>query len=265
MKYINQLRKIFSTPSSQLFNNNKIMQNMKKQNRRGFTLVELMIVIAIIGVLASMIFPALSSVMGKGNQMTATNNARNISSGWLTYSKTGTQQRKLNRPTIHEWAMVLARHAELNDPKIWCLEFDPAVMDKTGSGTPMPVAVANEIGSNWKLNAEFKAFPISWEVANRTDPNVKEPNKRPLVWTRGLKSNGTWDEATGVFKDGGGVMAFADAHVVAYTSLKDDNGEGVLSSYKGGRRTYNVRNAMEPTANILKSKIEAAESADSDE
>ena len=34
MKYINQLRKIFLTPSSQLFNNNKIMQNMKKQTNK---------------------------------------------------------------------------------------------------------------------------------------------------------------------------------------------------------------------------------------
>lgn len=42
-----------------------------RKTSKGFTLVELLIVIAIIGMLASLIMPNLGSVMGKGDQVKA--------------------------------------------------------------------------------------------------------------------------------------------------------------------------------------------------
>ena len=49
------------------------MKNRKYS--KGFTLVELLIVIAIIGVLAGLIYPALSGAMGESNKMKSMNNA----------------------------------------------------------------------------------------------------------------------------------------------------------------------------------------------
>lgn len=238
---------------------------MKKQIKRAFTLVELLIVIAIIGVLAGLIYPALSQALGAGSKMKSMNNASNIAKTWLSYSKTGTRVRVIKRKNIYEWAAVLAEKQDLNDPNIWILDFDLPVAEKISEGVAMPVSVSNRVGNNWKLNPEFKAFPISWEVANATDPNA--PSKTPLVWTRGLKPNGFWDEQTGVFKQEGGHIAFVDAHVEWFASLKDENtGQGLLNGYNKTNRTYNIAQAIKGgSRNILKSKLDAVDDDAGDE
>lgn len=87
----------------------------------------------------------------------------------------------------------------MNEPTMWVLDFDVAVAEKAAEGAPMPISVINRVGTSSQLNPEFKAYPISWEVANRTEPNA--PSGTPLVWSRGLKPNGSWDATDGVFKD----------------------------------------------------------------
>lgn len=227
------------------------MKKIKKT--KGFTLVELLIVIAIIGVLASLLMPAVTSALGQGDRITAKNNARSIAQSWKTYSSSGARN-MIAAKDIHDWAAILAERADLNEAKIWLLPFDLAVAEKTAEGAPVPLTVANKVGNNWQLNPEFKAFPVSWEVANRAEPNA--PSYSPIVWSRGLRANGMWD-MTGVFKDAGGIMAFADSRVEFYPSMLDDNGQGILRVYGGTERTSNIARAVRNgSANILKSEIE---------
>lgn len=54
--------------------------------RRAFTLVELLIVIAIIAVLAAIIFPVLSSARERANRTGCANNVRQINTGVLMYA-----------------------------------------------------------------------------------------------------------------------------------------------------------------------------------
>lgn len=230
------------------------MKNIKKS--KAFTLVELLIVIAIIGVLASLIYPALSQAMGAGSKMKSMNSASNIAKTWLSYVKTGTKTRIVTGQTIYDWAAALARGVDdFNDAKLWILDFDLPVMEKISGGAAMPMFVIDKRGSTSVLDPEFKNFPISWAVANRTDPNA--PSSTPLVWTRGLKPNGEWDATEGVFKNEGGHIAYTDAHVEWYTSLKDENtGQGVLRIYGETGRTFNISQAIRGgTANILKSNV----------
>ena len=233
-----------------------MQKSIKKNGSRAFTLVELLIVIAIIGVLAGLIFPSLTKVLGVGSQVKSMNNARNIANAWMSYAKTGSHTRVINKPNIYEWIKVLADKQDLNNPQIWILDFDPLVAS-VRSSNPMPISVINKVGTISKINPEFKVFPISWEVANNVPTNAKATT--PLVWTRGLKSSGVWDEETGVFGSEGGHIAFVDAHVEWYSSLKDDeSGQGILNVYNKTFRTFNIASAIRGgSKNILKSNVQA--------
>ena len=50
----------------------------KKNNRKGFTIVELVIVIAVIAILATVLVPTFSGIIDKANTSAALQNGRNI-------------------------------------------------------------------------------------------------------------------------------------------------------------------------------------------
>ena len=50
---------------------------MKRNNKKGFTIVELVIVIAVIGILAGVLIPTFSGIIGQANQSAADQAARN--------------------------------------------------------------------------------------------------------------------------------------------------------------------------------------------
>lgn len=56
---------------------------MKNNKKRGFTIVELVIVIAVIAILAAVLIPTFSNVIAKANESKAMQEARNMYYDWL--------------------------------------------------------------------------------------------------------------------------------------------------------------------------------------
>ena len=56
---------------------------MKKANKKGFTIVELVIVIAVIAILAAVLIPTFTSVVEKANESKAMQEAKNTYEAWL--------------------------------------------------------------------------------------------------------------------------------------------------------------------------------------
>lgn len=74
---------------------------MKKSNK-GFTLVELIIVIAVIGVLAAILIPTFSNVIDKANRKSAFSDAKNALSILLAEETTGDGAVVVKENTIFE-------------------------------------------------------------------------------------------------------------------------------------------------------------------
>ena len=61
------------------------LETAKRDHRRAFTLVELLIVVAIIGILIAILMPALNSVRESGRRMTCSNNLRSLGQALHSY------------------------------------------------------------------------------------------------------------------------------------------------------------------------------------
>ncbi len=218
----------------------------------GFTLVELLTVIAVIGILAVLLIPAVSGIQERARRTVAQDKLRKIHAAYLAYTTDGRRLRTLDAESVHDWARVLAEHTGFNDPQHFILPDDPL----TTSAARLPVVIATPPASgtgNWRLHPAFDGFPLSFAVANRLSPQA--PPTTPLAWTRGLMMNGRWaDESAstpGVYGSAGGHVLRLDGSVEFHEDLNE--GGGRLLHYQTRQPTGNLRDALGPHAEILDS------------
>lgn len=216
---------------------------LTKHKKRGLTLIELLSVIAIIGVLTAILIPAAGYAIERARKVKAANNLRQIASAYIAYSTTeGGLSRNMAKDNIYEFAAELAKNVGLNDAHIWMLPDDPMVESKAPNERPKQV-----IKQDQTLADHFNNFPLSFTVASKVRSNAP-PSTTPIAWTRGLKADeGTWDADTGVYGSKGGFIAFLDGHVEWFTNLNDENG---LVKYNDGGLTNKIREALNHEARI---------------
>ncbi len=218
----------------------------------GFTLVELLTVIAIIGILAAIIIPTLGSVREKAQRAVDANNLREILKAAQLYA--ADHQDRLPDPLlisnqvlaadelVWKWPGVLARDNLVTDPSFYFARNDPAF-----SGTLPPFILKPGADRN-ELHEDFTTGrTLSWEFVGGV--KMGDPATTPVAYTRGLRADGTWSATSGVYRDAGGFVGFLGGAVIFYPSTNPEtNPPGVFFSNNrtgsGTSRPADVREAI---------------------
>lgn len=218
-------------------------------SRQAFTLIELLTVIAIIGILAAIIIPSVGKVRENAQRAKSASNLRSIAQAYATFAASGGRVRTIPSDvgSIQEWAAWLAREVDLNDASLYYIETDPSV----AALAALPLVVGSGAAGSFSLDPEFESATPSYAVVAGLAPNAPATTT-PLLFTRGLTASGTWD-ANAPWGDSGGHIAFLDGHVRFYRDLSENGGE--LVHYQSKTRTSNIQEAISPDAVILNNTL----------
>lgn len=226
-------------------------KSIRHSRSQGFTLVELLTVIAIIGILAGILIPTVGRVMENARKTQASSNGRQIALAYNTYALEGTRIKSIrdsaafnartSRGTaqnVHQWAAVLALSAGLNDATFWFIGDDDSSPDV------FPTTVLDGTGNDATVSGDFTSEDgVAWSVVHDM-PRSAPSSTTPLVWSRGYNQGESgWRErgdapgSSSPWGEQGGHIAYLDGHVVWKPSLIEDNSQGDLVNMDTGDPT----------------------------
>ncbi|MDR1366387.1 MAG: prepilin-type N-terminal cleavage/methylation domain-containing protein [Puniceicoccales bacterium] len=218
---------------------------------KGFTLIELLIAIVIIGILMSLLIPAVNKIMENARRLKGLNSLKQIATAYTQYSNDDVNGRNIdagNSPTGIIWATKLAQAGYLNDPTVYCFSGDNGasrVLKKiiaTSATTDGSDAWGSVPGT--ESDQEFSV----WVISNV--PTDAPAATTPIAFTRGLPADGKWPNS-GVYGTKGGYIAFLDGHVEWYDNLGTGEDEGQLVNWDTGKATNSIQDTIPDSAQIL--------------
>ena len=161
---------------------------------------------------------------------------------------------------IHNVAGELAQLAKMKSMPMevsdWILPFDKVAIEAFSGAENLPKLILrkmNSLNRTVYLQSDFKRAPISWSFAVKIPADA--PKSTPVMWTRGLKPDGTWDLQLSPFEEEGGYVLYVDGRVRWFDNLNSEEG-GKLYKYGTRERTNNIEEAVfGGGSNILSSKV----------
>ena len=228
------------------------------RSKRAFTLIELLTVIAIIGILAAIFIPTIGSALDKAKRAVDAANLREIVKAASMYAADNGD--KLPDPTTGViptttlnanprsllWPGIIARNGILTDPKVYFSKLDPSF-----SGT-YPISIINSTIANTAAKTSLDStFPgtgngLAYEFVGGL--KTSDPASTPVAYTRGLQTSGAWSVTSGVYRDIGGYVGFLAGNVEFYNNTGSP--AAVFTSNNSGRKTANIQQGIPLTAKL---------------
>ena len=209
------------------------------RNARAFTLIELLTVIAVIGILAAIIIPSVGKVRETAQRAADASNLREIGKAAMIYAAENNDflpdpQAASARDAVDassdyfRWVGLLGRAGALNDASLYFAKNDPLF-----DGSAPATVIDPDDPKHGRVNADFEAKTPSFEFVGGL--KMSDPATTPIAFTRGLTTAGTWDESKGAYHGAGGHIVFLGGNVQYYSAV--DN--------------RLVSTAGKPTSNVL--------------
>lgn len=197
----------------------------RARSAAAFTLIELLTVIAIIGILAAIVIPTVGTVREKAQRAVDSNNLREILKAAQIYA--GDNRDRLPDPInipntvlnaaqpAWKWPGILAKNKILDDPTFYFAKNDPAynanqnlrfIINPTAQRNSMHIDFTNGRSPSWAFVGGVK---------------MSDSATTPVIFTRGLQTNGTWSATSGVYGTTGGYIAFLGGNIAFYPSIQN--------------------------------------------
>jgi len=214
--------------------------------KKGFTLVELLTVIAIIGVLAAILIPTVGGVMDNARRASASNNMRQICLGYAKYSsegRGGARAVPLAVNDIYDWGEELADKAGVETAELYIIDGDPALATWDES-IPKVIGFTDDQGDFQTVDDWTTGLPVGYVAIAGYSANANT-STTPLMWTRGLDTTGLW-RSDSPWEGEGGHIGYPDGHVTWFQDLTGEGGadDGELIDYDTKQPTENMVDAV---------------------